>query len=179
MTNKNNEIKGYMLEDMLQADVARKFNESERLEYFVSIYGNFYSRHKNTGRVIQMKVIPDGEGYLRCQISGKTTNVHITVAEVFLRKRDRAKNEVIHHLDGDRTNNNLSNLNITTQSNNIKYAWKDKKERTRLTYEKAEQIRLLHEVEGMTFNGLARMFDCSATSIRQILLGLTFIKKPK
>src|SRR5699024_731627 len=135
-----------------------------------SIYDNFYSRHKNPGRVIQMKVIPDRERYMRCQIRGKNTNVHITIAEVFLSKSKRAKNEVIQHLDGDRTNNNLSNLNITTQSNNIKYAWKDKKERTRLTYEKAEQIRLLHEVEGMTFNGLARMFDCSATSIRQILL---------
>lgn len=172
-------IKLYQLEELQQAGVVKQFEESERLEYYVSIYGNFYSKHKGTGRIIQMKLSPCGQGYLRTNVNGKTTKAHIVVAETFIRKRDRAKGEVINHLDGDRTNNNVENLEVTTQSNNLKHAWDAKKERRKLTPEKAEQIRMLHQVEGLSYNALARMMDCTATSIKQVIEGRTFNKNFK
>ena len=179
MTN-TNEIKLYQLEDMLQADVVRQFEETERQIYYVSKYGNFYSQSKsNPEKIKQIKLSPDRQGYLRANINGKTTKVHIVVAETFI--RPRKPGEVVNHLNPecDRTLNNVEQLEITTQSNNLKHAWDVKKERRRLTYEKAEQIRMLHQVEGLSFNALARMMDCSATSVKQIIDGVTFTKKFK
>ena len=171
-------IKPYQLEELQQAGVVKQFEESERQIYYVSKYGNFYSQSKsNTKKIKQIKLSPEGQGYLRTNIKGKTTKVHIVVAETFI--RPRKPKEVINHLDGDRTNNNVENLEITTQSNNLKHAWDAKKERRRLTPEKAEQIRELYRVEGLSFNALARMMDCSATSVKQIIEGITFNKNFK
>lgn len=175
MTN-TNEIKLYQLEDMLEADVVRQFEESEKQIYYVSKFGNFYSQSKsNLEKIKQMKLSPCGQGYLRTNVNGKTTKMHIVVAETFI--RPRKPKEVINHLDGDRTNNNVENLEVTTQSKNLKHAWDAKKERRRLTPQKAEQIRMLHEVEGLSFNALARMMDCTATSIKQVIENQTFIIK--
>ena len=179
MTN-TNEIKLYQLEDMLQADVVRQFEETERQIYYVSKYGNFYSQSKsNPEKIKQIKLSTDGQGYLRAHINNKMVKPHIVVAETFIRKRDRAKGEVINHLDGCRENCNVENLEVTTQSLNVKHSYESKKERRRLTYEKAEQIRMLHQVEGLSYNALARMMDCTATSIKQVIEGRTFNNKFK
>ena len=154
-------IKLWQLEEMLQAGVVKQFEESERQNYYVSKFGNFYSQSKsNPEKIKQIKLSPDRQGYLRANINGKTTKVHIVVAETFIRPRKQG--EVVNHLNPecDRTLNNVEQLEITTQSNNLKHAWDAKKERRRLTYEKAEQIRELYRVEGLSFNALARIMDC-------------------
>lgn len=173
-------IKLYQLEELQQAGVVKQFEETDRQIYYVSKYGNFYSQSKsNPEKIKQMKLSPCGQGYLRTNVNGKTTKVHIVVAETFIRKRDRAKGEVINHLDSNRLNCNVENLEVTTQSLNVKHSYESKKERRRLTYEKAEQIRMLHQVEGLSYNALARMMDCTATSIKQVIEGRTFNKNFK
>lgn len=175
-----NTIKKWQLEEMVTAGVVKQFDESDRQIYYVSKYGNFYSQSKsNPEKVKQIKLSPCRQGYLRANINGKMSKPHIVVAETFIRKRDRSKGEVINHLDSNRLNNNVENLEVTTQSNNLKHAWDVTKERRRLTPEKAEQIRMLHTVEGLSFNAIARMMDCSATSVKQIVDGITFTKKFK
>lgn len=175
-----NTIKLYQLEEMVTAEVMKQFDESGRQIYYVSKFGNFYSQSKsNPEKIKQMKLSPDGQGYLRTNVNGKTTKVHIVVAETFI--RPRKPGEVVNHLNPecDRTNNNVEQLEITTQSNNLKHAWDAKKERRKLTPEKAEQIRMLHQVEGLSYNALARMMDCTATSIKQVIEGRTFNKNFK
>ncbi|MBF7025949.1 HNH endonuclease [Staphylococcus kloosii] len=173
-------IKKWQLEEMVTAGVVKQFEESDRQIYYVSKFGNFYSQSKiNPEKIKQIKLSPCKQGYLRANINGKTTKVHIVVAETFIRKRDRAKGEVVNHLDSNRLNNDCSNLEVVTQSTNIKKAWDVTKERRRLTPEKAERIRELHQVEGLSYNAIGRMMDCSATSVRQIILGITFTKKIK
>lgn len=175
-----NTIKLYQLEEMVTAGVVKQFDESDRQIYYVSKYGNFYSQSKSdTEKVKQIKLSPCKQGYLRANINGKMAKPHIVVAETFIRKRDRSKGEVINHLDSNRLNNNVENLEVTTQSNNLKHAWDVTKERRRLTPEKAERIRELHQVEGLSLNALARMFDATATSIKQVIEGRTFTKKFK
>lgn len=175
-----NTIKLYQLEELQQAGVVKQFEETERQIYYVSKYGNFYSQSKsNPEKIKQIKLSTDGQGYLRAHINNKMVKPHIVVAETFIRKRDRSKGEVINHLDSNRLNCNVENLEVTTQSLNVKHSYESKKERRRLTYEKAEQIRMLHQVEGLSFNALARMMDCSATSVKQIIEGRTFNNKFK
>lgn len=173
MTNTNKEINLNQLEIMIQEGFMKQFEESDRQIYYVSKFGNFYSQSKsNPEKIKKMRLAPEGQGYLRTNIKGKTVKVHIVVAENFI--RPRKTKEVINHLDGDRTNNNVENLEVTTQSLNLKHAWDAKKERRRLTPEKVEQIRMLHQVEGLSLNALARMFDATATSIKQVIEGRTF-----
>lgn len=166
------EIKQYQLEDMLQAEVIKLYHETERVWYYISIYGNMYSQNKSTKRIIQMRPAPDGEGYLQCHCGNKHMRIHIAVAETFI--RPRKPGEVINHLNSDRTCNVVDNLVITTQSDNLKHSWDYSKKRRKLTYEQAKQIRMLHSTEQLSFNALARKFNCSATSVKQIIENQTY-----
>lgn len=175
-----NTIKLYQLEEMVTAGVVKQFEETDRQIYYVSKYGNFYSQSKsNPEKIKQIKLSTDGQGYLRAHINNKMVKPHIVVAETFIRKRDRAKGEVINHLDSNRLNCNVENLEVTTQSLNVKHSYESKKERRRLTFEKAERIRELYQVEGLSYNALARMMNCTATSIKQVIEGRTFNNKFK
>src|SRR5699024_11588172 len=120
-------IKLYQLEKLQQEGVVKQCKESERQIYYVSKYGNFYSESKsNPEKIKQIKLSPCKQGYLRAHINNKMVKPHIVVAETFIRKRDRAKGEVINHLDGNRLNNNIENLEVTTQSLNIKHTYESK-----------------------------------------------------
>jgi len=63
------------------------------------------------------------EGYLQCSLSskGKTYKVYVhkLVAETFLLER----NETVNHIDGNKLNNYLSNLEWISFSENIKHAF--------------------------------------------------------
>jgi hypothetical protein len=71
-------------------------------------------------RGIYLKPGANGRGYLQVMLSKdgevKNKKIHRLVAETFL-EADDEKNEV-DHIDGDRTNNNLSNLRWVTSSEN-------------------------------------------------------------
>ena len=55
----------------------------------------------------------DGMGYLRLNKGKK--RIHRIVVEKSL-GRVLSSNEIVHHIDGDKTNNNISNLQIVTRS---------------------------------------------------------------
>ncbi|MDK3656247.1 HNH endonuclease [Staphylococcus pseudintermedius] len=168
-------LKLYQLEDMTEAGAIKQFTETKRNIYYISKFGNIYSQSKNNlKRIKQRKLSPDGEGYLMTVIGKKGYRAHVLVAEMF--DRPRKPKEVINHIDGNKTNNNIENLEVTTQSLNSKHAWAIKKERRRLTPEKAEQIRKLHSC-GYSSYELARQFNCTSTSIYQVVNNITFKTK--
>ena len=76
----------------------------------------------------------DGEGYVHVRLSKDAHytlwKVHQLVALVFLnhdRKKTKGK-AIIHHINGDKTDNRLDNLQIYTISQHIKYHRNRKKE---------------------------------------------------
>lgn len=77
-------------------------------------------RNKRTGRVL--KPFADRYGYLRLSI-GNTDNVYIhrLVCETFLGEPENGANQV-NHIDGDRQNNHLSNLEWCTPSENVRWS---------------------------------------------------------
>lgn len=176
----NTIIKDAHFKSLLEGRIVRKFDENSTREYYVSIYGNIYSKLKSTGKVIQIKVAKDGQGYYRFNCKGKTVKVHIVVAETFIRPRE--KGEVINHRNSDRECNELWNIEIVSQSENVKHAWDMKrrkvtgKGRRSLTMEQAQEIRGLHK-EGETLNGIAKQFNVTPTSIKQIVENQTYIFK--
>lgn len=63
-----------------------------------------------------------GNGYIRVAIEKKWYNVHRLVAETFLQKIDG--NNVVNHINGDKTDNRVENLEWTTPSGNVTHAHK-------------------------------------------------------
>lgn len=71
-----------------------------------------------------MSLIPNGNGYLYVTFvkDGKRSNhyVHRTVAQAFIGKIP--KGYVINHIDYDKTNNHVENLEIVTQKKNVQHS---------------------------------------------------------
>lgn len=99
--------------------------------YFISKEGKVYSsyvvggqgRYDNS-KLHELKYSIDKYGYRRVVLSyfGKRKYIHIhtLMAKTFI--RDLKQGEVINHLDGNKQNNNLDNLEITTVKENVIHA---------------------------------------------------------
>ena len=120
-------------------------------------------------------------GYLRVRIENgvglkKTVCVHQLVARAFLRKSGPSKE--VDHIDGDKSNNHVSNLEWVTKSENHKRRWRrqkgegwvnkdwsNKTGRTRLKLRDAKDIR----ASGQSPEVLAAWYGKHVNTIRRIL----------
>lgn len=134
------------------------------------------------------------EGYLTVHLGSRhlgkrfiNFNLHYLVMLSFVGKRP--ENMVIHHIDGDKTNNKLSNLIYCTQSHNVLEDFKDG--RRNLMGEKNTQS-VLKEEDVITIVSLknkigasiiARKYGVTASAIYSIYYGMTWsyltLIKPK
>ncbi|MCK9474070.1 HNH endonuclease signature motif containing protein [Sulfurimonas sp.] len=62
------------------------------------------------------------DGYDLCYIDGKMASVHRIVYEAFVGEIEKTKE--INHIDGNKHNNNIENLEMITHSENMKHAHK-------------------------------------------------------
>lgn len=61
------------------------------------------------------KIKPTKKGYLRRRINGKMTRLHRHIMEQHL-GRKLSSEEIVHHKDGNKLNNNISNLVVMTNA---------------------------------------------------------------
>jgi hypothetical protein len=75
---------------------------------------------KRNGRILKQN--PDGKGYLMVSLylngKQKTRKVHQLVSESFLNHKPYGMKVVIDHIDNDKQNNNLTNLQLITNREN-------------------------------------------------------------
>lgn len=78
----------------------------------VDIFGNIYSKKTRAGKTIADFKMKQSIvcGYDRVSICGKMFSVHRLVACAFLKKPDMANYYEVNHIDGNKRNNNASNL---------------------------------------------------------------------
>jgi hypothetical protein len=99
-----------------------KIKDLEYTKYLISTYGNI--KNTETAYMLEQNY---KSGYptvlLTHQGISKTYKVHKLVAKTFLDNYDDKK--VVNHIDGDKANAKISNLECITQSENVKHAIKN------------------------------------------------------
>lgn len=120
----------------------------------------------------------DRDGYYRCSVqrlNGTWTSqpVHRLVAKAFI---SRTKNrDIVNHIDGNRTNNRIENLEWVTPKENVIHSFKfgsrkickQVPKKTILTDFQVNQIGKLREL--YTVNQIAKLFNIEYQSLKNII----------
>ncbi len=132
------------------------------------------------GRLRRLK--RDHRGYLRihlCSGSTRSTAVHRLVAAAFIRPPHEG--EQVNHIDGNKTNNCVGNLEWVTCKENQHHAFqtglrivrKLGRYKRKLEIEQVQAARTLKE-RGVATSFLARWFGVSTEAMRLAILGRTY-----
>lgn len=120
----------------------------------------------------------DRDGYYRCSVqklNGTWTSqpVHRLVAKAFIPRTENK--DVVNHIDGNRTNNRIENLEWVTPKENVIHSFKfgsrktckQVPKRTILTDFQVSQIGKLREL--YTVNQIAKLFNIEYQSLKNII----------
>ncbi|MCH9712816.1 MAG: HNH endonuclease [Proteobacteria bacterium] len=123
--------------------------------------------NKKLNRWVKMKV--ESQGYVSCCLNNKKVRVHRILAEAFIPNPENLP--TVNHIDGDRTNNSLSNLEWASYSKNNAHAHKviqNRKSVRKLSYEDIEYIKS----SGKSGVELAEEFNMSPQHMNSIKRGM-------
>lgn len=103
----------------------RLFISSDRVSYYVYSNGVVVSLKNGVERELTLtNKLPSGSferrGYLTFGIKRKQYHVHAVVAKLFI--GDRPDGMVVNHIDGNKHNNNVCNLEYVTHKENMAHA---------------------------------------------------------
>ena len=120
----------------------------------------------------------DRDGYYRCSVQkldGTWTSqpVHRLVAKAFI--VNSSSKEVVNHIDGNRTNNRIENLEWVTPRENVLHSFKygnrkiyrEVPKNSLLTEFQIEQIDKLREI--YTVNQIAKLYNIEYQSLKNII----------
>lgn len=158
--------------------------------YFVSSFGRVFSNgykslHNQESKFLNLEL--SNTGYLRVHLvandnNAKHYNVHRLVLESFAPVENMEK-LFVNHIDGNKTNNNISNLEWTTPEQNAQHAilnnfvkWKsgDNCSWSTIDQNKADQIAQLLSSCCFTNVEIANIVGCNVSIVRNILHGISW-----
>ena len=139
------------------------------------------TRHSGGTKIGRILTLQAGKyGYLRVILwkdgGYRLFLAHRLVAIAFLGKIP--ENHEVNHLDGNKQNNSILNLEYVTRSENNKHAYRtglmhkgDNHCNACLTSEQVIQIVELHDHSGLGYRKLGQMFGVERTTIQAIIKG--------
>ena len=124
-----NVIDEYLSGNLSSNEIMKKYNLKNQTYYDILKRNNIKTRSISEGcklaskngigcRPMQDRRV-NSNGYVFIRVEGEIILEHIYVCEQFL-GRKLNKNEVVHHIDGDKQNNNIENLIALTQEEHSK-----------------------------------------------------------
>jgi hypothetical protein len=133
-------------------------------KYEVNEYGDV--RNVKTGKLLKSFV--NHRGYLRINLNGKSKFIHRLIAEYFIPNPDNKPQ--INHINGNKLDNRIENLEWTTNSENMLHAYKT-------------GLRKVYKINQYTKNGIfLRQYDNAEEaseltgvhkgSIRKVCIGM-------
>lgn len=152
--------------------------------YGVSNKGNVYSLKTNK----MLKLVPCAAGYFRvtlCKNGTYTTkHVHILVAEMFIMKKPSQSRKYwqVNHIDGNKLNNNLDNLEYCTAKENSNHAIKlglryrkpnGEYPKSKLTVKQVKDIRKRIKT-GEKQKDIAKIYKIQPSAVSAISRGLVW-----
>ena len=120
-------------------------------------------------------------GYVKYSLAkegkSKTINAHQLVAQAFLGHNIDGHNLTINHIDGNKINNHVDNLEIVTMTDNRRHAirnglWNQRgvnAAKAKLTTEDLAQIRQLYSTGRYRQIDLAKMFNVGKSTIGRVV----------
>lgn len=153
-------------------DMVTRYNDDVRCKripgfvgYYIGKNGKVFSINK--GYIYEVAVYKNPRGYNRVKFSDcKHYEVHKLMGITFL----EAENKIVHHMDSNKLNNELSNLIALTEEEHEAQHLDNKRS---LTIEQAEEIRSIYVPGDRKYgqNALAKLYGVSSTTIYRIVNG--------
>ena len=112
-------------EYLLKNKEVKKFNETVRKNYYVSNTGEVFSESKSNQSITQLKLNKNENGYLLVTIDKKHYKIHRLVCEMFLDDYD--KNLQVNHINFNKEDNRIENLEMCTCNENLLHRYHSKK----------------------------------------------------
>jgi hypothetical protein len=138
-------------------------------KYEVSSAGRIRRSKPAKGTVVGLVRTPQigKEGYARIMYRGLPTNlVHRIVANAFL---GDISGKDINHINGNKSDNRIENLEICSRSHNMKHAIHCLGTRiSKLTVDSVLEIRKLSSY-GLSYGEIAKAFDVTATNVWSVV----------
>lgn len=148
-------------------------------DYFIREDGKVFHGER------ELKTHLDKNGYVQIGITTngktKTYKVHRLVAKAFIPNVLNLKE--VNHLDGDKRNNDVSNLEWCDHKHNLGHASKMKlfrygenHQHSKISQKDADEIRVLYKKGGKSQGKLAEMYGISRAAVYRILHNHTYIR---
>jgi hypothetical protein len=160
----------------------------EKKKYWCDREGNIFSkasRGPTAGQVHKKLLRVDKDGYLLLNIASagtwETFKAHQVVWVYFNGASDSGL--VLNHKDGNKANNRIDNLELSTSKENTRHAYQYvfvqghlKRGKAKIDYASAEEMRRLCET-GVTTKELAARFGVKYNAARSVVLGQSWSYK--
>lgn len=156
-----------------------KWKRIEDTLYLISSYGRVYSEMSDI--ILKPTINNNGYAYVDLFINKKKCRklVHRLVAIAFL--PNAAEKNIVNHLDGNKANNTITNLEWCTLSENMKHAIDiglvkrgEDKSSSKLTNSDIIAIQKIFEEKTLCDSDIAREFGVTSGVISSIRLGKTW-----
>lgn len=138
--------------------------------YYISNHGRVYSKKRNgTGGGIR-KLNKSDKGYLQVSLKNKNNmlinkRINILVAEAFIPNPENKPQ--VNHIDEDKTNNRVSNLEWVTAKENANHGTRNKK----ISKSKSFKIKCSNGIVYNSCKDCATMLGLNRSAISEVLNG--------
>ncbi len=142
--------------------------------YYSKGAGKIPYKINHYGKLLKQSISPYGYYYVGLHINSKQYGnlIHRLIALAFI---PNPKNKPqINHIDGNKANNHVNNLEWCTQSENMQHSYKIGLNRMDNDYNNNSklnsfQVRVIRKAEGLKQYELAKIFNVTNSSISQII----------